>query len=652
MKAAVNGIDPIAPRLRVDTRSLAARAGDWDAMIRNLDTVCGIYCASLHGVQGLHPRFAWAINEVALRLEVFANSIRVFAVSPNGLSILSNDALTRLIEPLDRGSGLARFDSFPGEGESLSRRHPVHRWLRAFLAAFDAREPFGFFGTLKFEAHKLSGPWMPDDRSLLGVLLIPESVLIQESDAPARLLRFVYPKPAKASSPDPQVPLPPSERNLERSRTGAEDDHPPGGYSSAVARGLEALANQSLISLTLSQCFRRPWTGSAAQAFERLRTANPAPVTFLAHLLPGEHLFGASPDLQLIVRDRRVHSFPVCGTVRRMPGPIGQAQALKSLVNEAVDEASLAICSDALKNDLAPFCEPESVRLIARREPLYLATVVHAVDALEGELLPGCDGLDLVLATTAPAMVTGTPRSLALASIEQLEVSARQWYGGLVIRIGVGGDAEAGTILRAAWLHDGIAEVRTGGDLVSGSDPVREEEETRLKAISLWRALGLEQQAGVSIQANTLAMETLERFAHRSDRSSRLRANRLTWHVCEDPFEQSLGDLLCAADLSAAADDKEVLILSGTAPALLEQIRGEAAGLPTLAIGQAATWLLERECEALRTLPDIENGSIGNCSRGGLSSPLAWCSISTRHKSSRTITWLSTLTRWPGSTQS
>ena len=32
--------------------------------------------------------------------------------------------------------------------------------------------------------------------------------------------------------------------------------------------------------------------------------------------------------------------------------------------------------------------------------------------------------------------------------------------------------------------------------------------------------------------------------------------------------------------------------------------------MPTLALGQAATWLLERECEALSTLPDIENGRL------------------------------------------
>lgn len=622
-------------RLRVETTTLLPEPGDWDAMVRNLDNDLGIYCAALHGVPGLHPRFAWVINDTALRLEIFANSVRINAVGRGGLSILASEALIALIEPLDRGLGLARLGAAVGghappaasgddrqPHQPLSRQHPVAGWLRAFLAAFDAREPFGLFGALKFEAHKLGGPWMPNDETLLGVLLVPEAVLIQEVDAPAQLIRFVYPEPANGAGPfvqpmltpqpmlTAQPVLTPEPRSDGRRHFASQDDHPRGGHALVVARGLDALENQSLISLTLSQSFRRPWRGSAASAFERLRDVNPAPVTFLAHLLPGEHLFGASPDLQLMVRNRRIQSFPVCGTVRRTPGPIGHAQALKSLINEAVDEAALAICSDALKNDLAPFCEPGSVRLIARREPLSLATVVHAVDVLEGDLLADSDHFDVVLATTAPAMVTGTPRSLALASIKQLETSAREWYGGLVVRLGVGGDAEAGTILRAAWLHDGIAEVRTGGDLVAGSDPLREDEETRLKAISLWRALGLEEPAGVVSATNAALKARSGGSATRGGSGDRIRANRLIWRACSDPFDQSLNDLLGAAELACDAEFEEVLILSGTASTLLEQVRDQNVGVPTLAIGPAATLLVERECAGLRTSSQVENGRL------------------------------------------
>jgi len=122
---------------------------------------------------------------------------------------------------------------------------------------------------------------------------------------------------------------------------------------------------------------------------------------------------------------------------------------------------------------------------------MTLATVVHAVDRLRGRLRVGVDAWDAIVATAAPVMLTGTPRAHALAAIAAHEAGSRGWYGGLMVEVRASGGARVGTILRAAAVRDGIAEVRTGGDLLADSDPVREELESRLKAVSLWRALGL-----------------------------------------------------------------------------------------------------------------------------------------------------------------
>ncbi len=270
------------------------------------------------------------------------------------------------------------------------------------------------------------------------------------------------------------------------------DDFPPGGYAAVVARAVERLGAQPLVSLTLSQSFRRRvGAASAAAAFATLRRANPAPATFFVNTGGGERLFGASPDLQLQVRGRDIESFPVCGTVARGHGPVGEAESFRQLINEDVDAASLAVCTDALRNDLAPLCEPGSLRLHDRRRPMALATVVHTVDRFGGRLRDGADAWDAIVATAAPVMVTGTPRRLALAAIADLEAGPRGWYGGLAVQVAANGDALVGTILRAAAIRDGIAEVRTGGDLLADSEPAREEHESRVKAVSLWRALGL-----------------------------------------------------------------------------------------------------------------------------------------------------------------
>jgi anthranilate/para-aminobenzoate synthase component I len=123
---------------------------------------------------------------------------------------------------------------------------------------------------------------------------------------------------------------------------------------------------------------------------------------------------------------------------------------------------------------------------------MSLATVIHTVDRIEGKLREGKDAWDAILATAAPVMLTGYPRPHALAAIEQLEASPRGWYGGMVVHLSGNGDALVGTILRAAAVRDGIAQVRTGGDLMADSSPEREEQESLLKSRSLWRAFGLE----------------------------------------------------------------------------------------------------------------------------------------------------------------
>ncbi|MCY7318589.1 MAG: chorismate-binding protein, partial [Ramlibacter sp.] len=342
------------------------------------------------------------------------------------------------------------------------------------------------------------------------------------------------------------------------------DAHPPGGDTALVRRAVRLLREPSRVSLTLRQSYRRRVTLPAAQAFARLRAVNPAPASLFLNDGSGERLFGASPDLQLAITAGRIQAFPVCGTVARRAGAVGEAQSLRELLNEEVDAASLAVCTDALRNDLAALCEPGSLQLRDRRRPMSLATVVHAVDRLEGRLRPGCDAWDAIVATAAPVMVTGTPRAAALAAIAQLEASPRGWYGGLMVQVASNGDALAGTILRAAAVSNGVAEVRTGGDLMVDSSPEREEQESRLKTLSVWRAFGLEPEpepAGVDAVA-----------------VGGPGALRLLDHG--DPFGQSVRD--CVLGLGIGLSDAATTTLAIGAGAA----SGATAGL--VAIGDAA----------------------------------------------------------------
>jgi anthranilate/para-aminobenzoate synthase component I len=496
-----------------------ATAAQVDAALAQLDDAPGAYFGCDAGVAGLHPLQATLLVQPAVALYVFGDGLEVQVLTQFGAGLLS-----------DPGTALAHW-----QGESRrGMRHPIVS-LRAFLASFAPSPDVLLLGALSFEAWKLAGA---GGNTPLGVLYFAQDYF--RRDAQGRWQQVTFARGGVLAAATVQAPAAPAAEPA--------DDYPPGGYAQMVQRALVHLREQPLVSLTLSQSYRRRASMSPAQGFARLRKANPAPAVFFVNDGRGERLFGASPDLQLAIRGNRVQAFPVCGTVARGAGPVGEAESLRELVNEDVDAASLAVCSDALRNDLAPLCKPGSLRLTDRRRPMSLATVVHTVDALEGELRDGADAWDAIVATAAPVMLTGTPREHALSAIGRLEASPRGWYGGLMVQVQADGDALVGTILRAAVLRDGVAEVRTGGDLMADSDPAREERESRLKSLSLWRALGVEGAAPVPAAVAAIAGRPLPVAVHLVHGA--------------DPFPAASRDLLEGMGL-LLADEAAVTIATG-----------------------------------------------------------------------------------------
>lgn len=449
-----------------------------DAALAQLDGQAGIYFGVDAGIAGLHPLQATLLVEPALALRLYGDGLEVEALTGFGQALLALPGLARWRAQAVRGPRVSGITA-----------------LRAFLACFDPSADVLLLGALPFAAHRLADPG--NDAGALGVLFFGQHLFRRDGTGAWQHIALSLPGPMLPASPPTASPTAPSASQAAPDPVVTEprDDFPVGAYADMVRRALDCLRERPLVSLTLSQSYRRRVQLPAVTAFGRLREANPAPASFFVNDGSGLRLFGASPDLQLVVTGRNIQTLPVCGTVARRPGAIGEAQSLRELLNEEVDAASLAVCTDALRNDLAPLCEPGSLRLLDRRRPMSLATVVHAVDRLEGRLRDGADAWDAIVATAAPVMVTGTPRAEALRAIVELEASPRGWYGGLMVQVASNGDALAGTILRAAAVRDGVAEVRTGGDLMADSSPEREEQESRLKTLSLWRAFGLESAA-------------------------------------------------------------------------------------------------------------------------------------------------------------
>ena len=455
-----------------------------DIQFASLEQHAGIYFGVDAGIEGLHPLQATLLSQPALAFHLYGDGIVVKCLTQWGSALVATKEITLWQTKSARGSG-----------------QTVQESLRLFLACFTTSPDFMLIGALPFDAHCLNAP--TDFIDPLGIVFLGPHLLRREGTGKWRKIELNVPElPSLVQKNDLAIQ---PERSTAISliqdamASDPQDDSAPGGYAVMVSRALARLKETALVSLTLSQTYRRRVSMKSTEAFARLRKTNPAPACFFLNNGEGLHLLGASPDLQLIIQDRQVVSLPVCGTVAKRSSPVGESLSLQDLINEEVDAASLAVCSDALRNDLAPLCLPGTLHLTHRRKPMMLATVVHAVDRIQGQLLESCDAWDAIFATAAPVMVTGTPRVQALAAISEFEISSRGWYGGLVVQVSSNGDALAGTLLRAAAVEKGIAQVRTGGDLMADSSPEREEQESRLKTLSLWRAFGLEPLAQVQL---------------------------------------------------------------------------------------------------------------------------------------------------------
>ncbi|MEO7854996.1 MAG: chorismate-binding protein [Rubrivivax sp.] len=499
-------------------------------------------------------------------------------------------------------TALAGFQSVQGRLErrfapGTGRPHPVIEVLRSVLAAFGNAPPtFGLYGTLAFDYYRLAqGDALPDDGRRRLALFLPARVLcIEESrqqESRQRWLHFDFPGLTALPAPPGQA------AQIDAVQPQAfEDDLPVGGHAKAVARGVEHLRRGELCSLVLSQCFRRRVTVNAPQAFARLRRDNPYPAMFFAHLGGGEKVFGASPDVQVRADAQWVETAPVCGTFRRGADAVDDHEQAKALINSRVDEAALALCADSDRNDKALVCEPGSVELLSRRRVHFFSTILHTIDHTRGRRRAGVDGFDIVLAHATPATVTGMPKALARETIAALEASPRGWYAGAAVRIGADGSCEALTMLRFARLIGDVAEVRTGGNLLADSDPVREEEETRLKAETMFRVL-----AGHSPRAQaapaTPPTRVAAQFIDGGDALGALAREALVQAGCE---------FADAAALRVLGD--------GPLQHLLSQAADTADDRPTLALNNAALSLWHADGAALERLDPPQFGRALGCS--------------------------------------
>ncbi|NMC44939.1 MAG: chorismate-binding protein [candidate division Zixibacteria bacterium] len=196
------------------------------------------------------------------------------------------------------------------------------------------------------------------------------------------------------------------------------------------------------------------------------------------HLPDGTEFVSASPELFFETDGCRVHSEPMKGTAA--------PDAAGFLVSSEKDLAELAMITDLIRNDLTQVCVPRSVTVACERRIIELPYALQTVSDVVGEMAEGMTPLDILAALHPGGSVTGTPKTAALAMIQQIETGPRGAYCGC-LGLWDGDRSTFSLLIRTAAKTPAGWVYGVGGGIVYDSEAEREHDELHIKlgALSL-----------------------------------------------------------------------------------------------------------------------------------------------------------------------
>lgn len=474
-------------------------------LLRELDTRRGVYLSSGYEYPGRYSRYDFASTRPALEMVSAAREVFFRPLNERGV------AINRMLEPVLAGQRYwEKFELREGElrgtlkpmpalfaEEERSKQPSVFSILRTLTEEFRNEQDatlsligtFGYDLLFQFEPVELKLP--RNGHKDLHLFLCDDIYFMDRKREVVE--RFEYEFISDGLS---TVGLERSADEVVRTSSSATgqvgtiaSDHTPEEYMANVETVREGMRRGDFYEVVLRQTFSTPYSGKASELFERMQIANPSPYEFLIQF-GDEQLVGASPEMFVRVEGRRVDTCPISGTARRTGDAIRDAQNIRELLNSPKEESELTMCTDVDRNDKSRVCEPGSVKVIARKLIESYAGLFHTVDHVEGILQEGFDSLDAFLSHMWAVTLIGAPKKAAANAIENLEKSARGWYGGAVGMLKLNGDINTGILIRTTYLRDGTATYPAGATLLYDSVPAEEERETRLKATGFFRLLG------------------------------------------------------------------------------------------------------------------------------------------------------------------
>ncbi|MDT5293539.1 MAG: anthranilate synthase component [Acidobacteriota bacterium] len=269
---------------------------------------------------------------------------------------------------------------------------------------------------------------------------------------------------------------------------GFESNRTREDFEAAVVRIKEHIAAGDCYQAVLSQRFSKPTGVDPVQIYRALRATNPSPYMYFLRL-GDETVVGASPEMLVRCRGRRLDYRPIAGTRKR-----GATETEDWLLGEEMraDEKEVAehtMLVDLGRNDLGRVADYGTVEVGELMLVERYSHVQHLVTSLRARLRDDRDRFDALAACFPAGTVTGAPKVRAMQIIGGLEPDARGVYAGAVLYVDYSDNLDSCIAIRTVFLRDAHAHVQAGAGIVADSVPEREYEETVNKARAVLNAI-------------------------------------------------------------------------------------------------------------------------------------------------------------------
>ena len=253
-----------------------------------------------------------------------------------------------------------------------------------------------------------------------------------------------------------------------------------------LAQGQQHCLRGDVFQIVLSRRFQQGFTGDEFNVYRALRSINPSPYLFYFDY-GSFKIFGSSPETQLLIKGRDASLYPIAGTFRRTGHDAEDAAAAERLALDPKENAEHVMLVDLARNDLARHGDEVKVKVF--REIQFYSHVIHLVSEVTARLAPGAAPLQVVADTFPAGTLSGAPKHRAMQLIDQLEPTARGYYGGALGHLGFNGDFNHAIMIRSFLSTAGQLYFQAGAGVVAASNIDSELQEVHHKLAALRKAL-------------------------------------------------------------------------------------------------------------------------------------------------------------------